>query len=156
MDTHHSIQLLLESLKLESEYVGCISYIGSILKLKRKLLSFRNKLKDDWSLNRPFFEIALSKHMYLIFFSGKATTARSPQESDRSNLLREAEPVGYSSTPSHDPFADDAYDEDDLAVHTGGGYQSRAAARPTSLNTGSRNAPRNAPRGPPRGIFDDI
>lgn len=94
--------------------------------------------------------------------------ARSPQENDRSNLLREVEPIGYTDPPArdpfkNDPFKDDGYDEEMGGVHQesgGAGYQSRAV-RPSSLrmamgSSSSRRQHGTQSRGPPKGIFDDI
>ena len=95
--------------------------------------------------------------------------ARSPQENDKAELLREAEPMGYSSA-AYDPFADDddIYNDDvDTSRGTtgalGGGYQSGRPARPSSLQMSSggrtqqgRGSVNSGARGPPRGIFDDI
>ena len=105
--------------------------------------------------------------------TGRSTVARSPQESDKSGLLREAEPVAYST--NYDPFADgdDMYNDDvDTSSSprgtTGalsGGYQAGRSPRPASLHTSGgrgsstqqgRGSGKSGARGPPRGIFDDI
>ena len=82
--------------------------------------------------------------------------ARSPQENDRSNLLKDAEPMGYTEPPTTDPFQEDGYsDTFTRGVHAPmGGYQTRAV-RPTTLRTNVNSSARQG-RNPPKGIFDDI
>lgn len=70
------------------------------------------------------------------------TIPRSPNEDDRSELLRQIEPIDYRDDHDDEPHT---YG-DGLARGENGGYQSRSS-RFGSGRTFSR---------PPKGIFDDI
>ncbi len=75
-------------------------------------------------------------------------TARSPVENDRAELLKEVEPIDYSSVSGRygiDPFADEV-------VQDNGGdrrYQGQGQSRSSSLWN-------SAPAAPRQGLFDDI
>ena len=90
------------------------------------------------------YQLCASFFVYLNLFCclGRTTVARSPQENDRSELLRDAEPIGYATSVSDDPFRQDELDD------VASGYQSARPSRPNTLfDSNSRK---------PRGIFDDI
>ena len=72
----------------------------------------------------------------------KQSVARSPDESDRTELLRQVEPIDYTEDRA-DLLADYT-----RSLGTRGGYQAQGASRFGSS--------RPAPSKPPRGIFDDI
>ena len=99
------------------------------------------------------------KNILYFYKPGKHTVARSPQESDRSNLLKDAEPMGYSDPHNPDPFQEDGFGDNfgsGRRVHSpAGGYQTRSV-RPTSLRTNVTPSTGRQARNPPRGIFDDI
>ncbi|XP_012941746.1 G-protein coupled receptor-associated protein LMBRD2 [Aplysia californica] len=68
------------------------------------------------------------------------TVPRSPDDDDRSELLRQVEPVDYRDEQNDGLFGNVGREEN-------GGYQSRSAGRYSSGRPGNR---------PPRGIFDDV
>jgi hypothetical protein len=73
----------------------------------------------------------------------KYTVARSPDENDRTELLRQVEPIDYTE------------DRGDLL----GDYTRSLSSQGYQAQGGSRFTPsssRPGPNKPPRGIFDDI
>jgi len=78
----------------------------------------------------------------------------SPLESDRTELLRVADPVDYSGHTTADLyFSDIAPMREDTGTKRSG--QSTSASRPQTLPVDQRWCSRPSGR-PPRNIFDDI
>lgn len=71
--------------------------------------------------------------------ASRYTVPRSPDENDKSELLRQAEPIDYIGSDNV---------LDDYSSQHGGGYQSQGQY--------SRAKPHRASRPPPKGLFDDV
>ena len=84
------------------------------------------------------------------FFPGRYG-GRSPQETDRLELLRSAEPVDYTGEETIlEDFANAS--RNDYTSEGGGGYQNQSARGSNRFNpTETRGT-----KPPPRGIFDDV
>ena len=74
---------------------------------------------------------------------GRYTVPRSPDENDKSELLRQAEPIDYVGGSDINILEDSSY-----STHSSGGYQSQSQF--------SRAKPHRASRPPPKGLFDDV
>lgn len=72
--------------------------------------------------------------------ASRYTVPRSPDENDKSELLRQAEPIDYISSNSNAL--------DDFASQPVGGYQSQAQF--------PRSKAHRSSRAPPKGLFDDV
>ena len=70
----------------------------------------------------------------------RETVARSPDENDKTELLKEAEPIDYTGELSGSTEADFSQ-----------GYQ-----RSSTLRSAGRFSSRTSNSAPPRGIFDDV
>ena len=88
-------------------------------------------------------------HFYVIFSTGRGTalSPASSEDNDRTELLKQSEPVDYTGESTDMMFEDMTRD---LSISGAGRYQAQPLSRPTSF-TGSQST-----RKPPRGIFDDI
>ena len=73
-----------------------------------------------------------------LIFLGRYTVPRSPDENDKGDLLRQAEPIDYIG----------GRDDDYYSSHSAGGYQSQTKY--------PRAKTHRASRPPPKDLFDDV
>ena len=78
----------------------------------------------------------------MIVSAGRYTVPRSPDENDKSDLLRQAEPIDYIGGSDNGTY------EDHSTPHTGAGYQSQVQYPRAKTHKSSRP--------PPRDLFDDV